>query len=232
MRAGGRGSSAPAIWVPSSAARSVFRAARRHPAAPGHGVPTAPERRGRTSSGLSQRGRRVRAAPPRRKPGQVEQPGQDAHRRVTGDDRAARRRSPACRSAARSRTCCAARASTTRPARPPASCRTRPTPATPSTPDAVEVRHRPRQHHRQDRQHRQDALTTASQARVAQAGQVPGRRCPVQPEITVHMRCVFMITVSSGFRPALMRYSAMMAYGWDQGAAVALAREATLVRNA
>jgi hypothetical protein len=29
-----------------------------------------------------------------------------------------------------------------------------------------------------------------------------------------------------------MRYSVMMAYGWDQGAAAALAREATLVRNA
>ena len=46
------------------------------------------------------------------------------------------------------------------------------------------------------------------------------------------MRCVCMITVSSGFRPAFMRYSAMMAYGWDQGAAAALAREVTLASNA
>jgi hypothetical protein len=64
------------------------------------------DRPGDDYRGLSQRGRRTRAASPHRKQGQVEQPGRDAQRQVTGDDRAARRRSPACRSAASSRTCC------------------------------------------------------------------------------------------------------------------------------
>lgn len=41
-----------------------------------------------SNRGLSQRRRRTRAASPRRKQGQVEQPGRDAQRRVTGDDRA------------------------------------------------------------------------------------------------------------------------------------------------